>query len=159
MGAYSPRPPSSPVLHSSQIHFKRTDLVKKEQRRRAISWSEGDRHEELRQDNEIETWKVTTEHLQRLVRRISIHPLSVHSSIICSFIHLSVHPSIHYLFIHPFIIFKVSEQHHELQNKTATCDIYEKQLERVQHQLMTELEDKDTEIFKMREEVKKVQVR
>ena len=69
----------------------------------------------------------------------------------------NIHPSI-YLFIHPFIIFKVSEQHHELQNKTAACDIYEKQLERVQHQLMTELEDKDTEIFKMREEVKKVQV-
>ena len=111
MGAYSPRPPSSPVLHSSQIHFKRTDLVKKEQRRRAISWSEGDRHEERRQDNEIETWKVTTEHLQRLVRRISIHPLSVHPSIICSSIHLSVHPSIHlsvrpsiYLFIHPLSV-------------------------------------------------------
>lgn len=138
MGAYSPRPPSSPVLQSSQIHFKPIDLVKKEQRRRAISWSEGDRHEELRQDNEIETWKATTEHLQRLVRKIFIHP----------FICLSVH----------LLFLKVSEQHHELQNKIAACDIYEKQLERVQHQLMTELEDKDTEIFKMREEVKKVQV-
>ena len=78
----------------------------------------------------------------------------------------NIHPSIHhYGFIHPFIcpsiyslFLKVSEQHHELQNKTATCEIYEKQLERVQHQLMNELEDKDTEIFKMREEVKKVQV-
>ena len=37
--------------------------------------------------------------------------------------------------------------------------MYEQQLERTQSQLMLEIDGKDNEIFKMREEVKKIKVR
>lgn len=37
--------------------------------------------------------------------------------------------------------------------------MYEKQLERTQGQLMLDIDAKDNEIFKMREEVKKIKVR
>jgi chromosome segregation ATPase len=51
----------------------------------------------------------------------------------------------------------LSEQHYELQNMKGTLSSYENQLERTQGQLMQEIDGKDTEIFKMREEVKKIQ--
>lgn len=62
-----------------------------------------------------------------------------------------------YIFLSLFFL-QLSEQHHELESKNETLAMYERQLERTQGQLMSEIDEKDNEIFRMRREVQKIQV-
>lgn len=41
---------------------------------------------------------------------------------------------------------------HKLQQQTATCESYEAQLQRVQEQMLEELDEKDQELNRLREE-------
>lgn len=53
----------------------------------------------------------------------------------------------------------MAELRDELTFKTKSCEEYEKQLQRVQEQLMLEIDGRDDQLDKLRDENKKLQVR